>query len=385
MTTYDVIVVGAGAVGCATARALALAGREVLLLEQGDFPNPHATSYGTSRIFRLAYHEGAAYVPLLEYSLDVWQDLSAAAGQKLFHTTGSLTIGPSDGESFTNARGTCGRHDLAHEVLDAADIEARFPAYDLPEGYRGVYQPHGGLLDPERSLRAFFEEALEAGATIRAREPVTDWRTDGDTAIVETAVTDYTAEALVVASGAWAADQVDAVADLLRRERHVACRLLPARRPSFTVESFPAFVIDTADGGHYYGLPEHRLPGFKIGATHVEGAPVHPDAASEPARSEAAPVRSFVSEFLPAGDGPLLGLRSCVLSHSPDGDYIVDSLPGADNVVLAVGMSGHGFKNAPAVGGIAAAKAINADPPLDPEPFSLARFDGSTLSEPDLN
>lgn len=385
MATYDVIVVGAGAIGCASARALALADRDVVLLEQGNFPNPRATSYGTSRIFRLAYHEGVTYIPLLEYSLDVWQQLSAAAERDLFYTTGSLTIGPTDGESFTNARETCRHHDIAHEVLDAADIKVRFPAYDLPEEYRGVYQPDGGLLDPERSLSAFFEEAVEAGATVRAQEPVTDWHTDGDTVTVETAATDYTADALIIASGAWAAEQVDALTDVLQRERHVACRFLPLTRSSFTVESFPVFVIDTAAGGHYYGLPEHRLPGFKIGATHVDGVAVHPDAASEPTPSEAAPVRSFVSECLPAGDGPLLGLRSCVLSHSPDGEYIIDSLPVAENVIVAVGMSGHGFKNAPAVGEIAAAKAMHTAPPLDAERFSLARFDESTVSDPEGN
>jgi glycine/D-amino acid oxidase-like deaminating enzyme len=48
-------------------------------------------------------------------------------------------------------------------------------------------------------------------------------------------------------------------------------------------------------------------------------------------------------------------------------------------------MSGHGFKNAPAVGEIAAAKAMHTAPPLDAERFSLARFDESTVSDPEGN
>lgn len=70
-----------------------------------------------------------------------------------------------------------------------------------------------------------------------------------------------------------------------------------------------------------------------------------------------------------------MGLRECVLTHTPDGDFIVDRLPGRDRVVVAVGMSGHGFKMAPAVGEIAAALVVDDIPPVDASAFSVARFE----------
>ena len=107
MDDADIIVVGAGIVGCATAAHLAEEGQDVLVLEAGDFPNPMATSYGSGRNFRFAYHEGGTYVPLLKRSRERWLALDDSTSETLFTNTGSLTIGQSDGDTFSGALGTC--------------------------------------------------------------------------------------------------------------------------------------------------------------------------------------------------------------------------------------------------------------------------------------
>ncbi|MFO8116360.1 MAG: N-methyl-L-tryptophan oxidase [Halorubrum sp.] len=375
MDEYDAVVIGAGVIGCAAARALAGEGRDVLLLERGDVPNPRATSSGPSRIFRLAYHEGGTYVPLLRRSRRLWQRLDRDADVDLFRRTGSLTIGPESGDSFTGARATCRTRDIDHEVLAATEVNDRFPAYDLPEGYSAVFQPDGGLLDPERCIVALVEAAMADGAEVRAREPVVEWTADEETVRVRTPRRVYDADSLVVASGAWAADHVDAVEGVVERERHVACRIRPRIPAAFAPDSFPVFVMDTEDGRHFYGLPRHRVPGFKVGATHVEGAAVHPDDVRDAGLVETEPARGFARDFAPSGDGPVLGTRACVLSQTPDGDYLIDTLPDLGNVVVAVGMSGHGFKTAPVVGEVAAALATDSEPPVDADPFAIDRFE----------
>jgi len=375
MAEYDAVVIGAGVVGCAAARAFAGEGRDVLLLEQGDFPNPRATSYGSSRIFRLAYHEGELYVPMLRRSRRLWQRLDRDSDTDLFRRTGSLTIGPESGDSFTGARSTCRSHGIEHEVLTAAEVNDRFPAYDLPREYRAVFQPDGGLLDPERCLVALAEAAAADGAELRAHEPVVEWTAEAGTVRVRTTRRTYEADSVVVASGAWAADHVPAVDGLLERERHVACRVRPRNPSAFDPDSFPVFVMDAADGRHFYGLPRHRVPGFKVGATHDRGARVHPDDARAARPAETEPARGFARDFAPTGDGPVMGTRACVLSQSPDGNFIVDALSDAGDVVVAVGMSGHGFKTAPVVGEVAAALATDSEPPVDAEPFALDRFE----------
>lgn len=374
MDNADIIVVGAGVIGCATAAHLAQEGQDVLVLEAGDFPNPAATSYGSGRIFRFAYHEGEKYLPLLKRSHEQWHELDGSS-ERLFVTTGSITIGPSDGDSFTGALETCRAHDIDHEVLDFESVNDRFPAYELPEGYRAVYQPDGGVLDAQRCVVALADEALSSGARLHAREPVTSWTETNDDVRVQTPKTTYRAETIVVASGAWAADSLDSVSSFLERERHVACRFLPNNLAAFAPKSFPVFVMDTANGRHFYGLSEPHLPGFKVGATHDDGADVHPEDNPSASLSEADAARGFARDFAPAGDGSTMELRECVLTHSPDGDFIIDRLPGRDRVVVAVGMSGHGFKLAPAIGEIAAALVVEDDPPIDASTFSVARFE----------
>lgn len=374
MDDADIIVVGAGIVGCATAAHLAEEGQDVLVLEAGDFPNPTATSYGSGRNFRFAYHEGGTYVPLLKRSRERWLALDDSTSETLFTTTGSLTIGQSDGDTFSGALETCRDYDIDHEVLDAGSVNDRFRAYDLPDEYRAVYQPDGGLLDAQQCLVTLADEALSLGARLHAREPVTSWTETSDAVEVETPMTTWRAEKIVIASGAWAAQSLETVGSMLERERHVACRFLPADRAAFAPDSFPVFVMDAADGRHFYGMPEPSL-GFKVGAPHVDGKDVHPEDNPGASMAEADPARGFAQDFAPAGVGSTIGLRECVLTHSPDGDFIVDRLPGRNRVVVAVGMSGHGFKMAPAIGEIAAALAVEDSPPIDASAFSMARFE----------
>lgn len=375
MADYDVVVVGMGAVGSAATRHLARDGYAVLGLERDGIPNPRASSHGHSRIIRLAYHEGETYVPMLRRSYDQWTALGDRRDERLLHTTGSLAIGPPDSRTVAGARDTCRAHGIDHEVLDAAAVSRRFPAYDLPDGLRAVHQPDGALLDAERCLVALVEAAQREGADVRAQEPVRDWTADGTTARVRTARDTYTADAVVIASGAWAADQVAELAGLLTRERHVVCRFQPTDPSAFAPDVFPVFVADTLDGRHFYGLPVHRVPGVKVGDTTAGRLGVDPDAMDRrPAPDEERSARAFVERHLPAGAGPTMDLTACVLSHSPDGDYVVDRLPDRPNAVVAVGGSGHGFKTAPVVGELAAALATGRDPPLDPSPFALDRF-----------
>jgi sarcosine oxidase len=369
-----VVVVGLGAAGCAAAASLADAGHEVVGLDRHGVPNPVGSSHGRSRIFRLAYHEGARYLPLLRRSLAAWRRLDDARERPgaLFRQTGSLALGPPDGETLAGARETCRRHDLPHEVLTGPAASDRFPAWSLDDEWRALFQPDGGLLDPERCLTALAAAALDAGATLRAPVAVEAVRETGGGVRVETGERRHDADAAVVAAGPWTGRLVPALADLLTVERHVHARVRTPD-PSFVApDRFPVFVADTPDGQHFYGLPAHRVPGVKVGATDADEPGVDPDSLARPAPGEEAPVTRFVDERL--GGGTPLAASSCPLTQTPDGDYLVDHAPDADRVVVAAGLSGHGFKTAPAVGDLAAALAVGAEPPVDPAPFALARL-----------
>src|SRR3954464_11893031 len=96
--TFDVIIVGVGAMGGAACWQLARRGVRVLGLEQFDIPHALGSSHGQSRMIRLAYYEHPDYVPLLCRAYELWDQLEAMSGQKVLYRTGGVYIGPIDGE-----------------------------------------------------------------------------------------------------------------------------------------------------------------------------------------------------------------------------------------------------------------------------------------------
>src|SRR5688572_29357628 len=112
--TFDVIVVGLGAMGSATAYQLARRGVRVLGLEQFDIPHALGSSHGASRMIRLAYYEHPDYVPLLRRAYDLWHELERETEQKVIHITGGLYMGPPTSEVMSGSLAAARAHGLAH-------------------------------------------------------------------------------------------------------------------------------------------------------------------------------------------------------------------------------------------------------------------------------
>ena len=101
----DIVVIGAGITGVATARALAQAGRGVILVEQFGPGHERGSSHGASRIFRLSYPD-PHYVRLAQGALLSWKELEAECGEQLIVQTGGLDFGPVAAEN-ARALGGC--------------------------------------------------------------------------------------------------------------------------------------------------------------------------------------------------------------------------------------------------------------------------------------
>jgi sarcosine oxidase len=93
--TYDVAVVGAGAMGSAAARALAAAGREVVVLEQYELGHVRGGSHGGTRLFRPAA-DNPEVARLTEQARGLWRELEDQSGETLFEVTGGLDHGVDD-------------------------------------------------------------------------------------------------------------------------------------------------------------------------------------------------------------------------------------------------------------------------------------------------
>ena len=87
----EVVVVGAGVMGAATARALALGGHDVLLVEQFRLGHTRGSSHGRSRIYRLSYPE-ADWVRLARQALAGWRALEEETGKRLLEPNGLIEV-----------------------------------------------------------------------------------------------------------------------------------------------------------------------------------------------------------------------------------------------------------------------------------------------------
>lgn len=351
---YDAIVIGVGGMGSATVYRLAERGLDVLGIERFDIPHARGSSHGSTRIVRLTQPESPSYVPLAQATYDNWRELERETGRDLLTTTGSIHASPADEEFFLDARRSVETQDVEHEILSGAEVNERFPGFNIPSDYRAVYQPDGGFVDCEQAIVAHVEAAHSEGATIRARERVLDWHEVSGGIRVNTDKGEYEADNVVFATGAWTGNFLPDLAPYLRIYRQIMAWFQPEQIERFQPETFPVFSLrgDHSDG---YGFPIHNIPGFKFGREPSVPNAVHPnDKLTEPTTAEEELHREFAEAYFPAGAGPTMRLRTCVYTESPDGHFILGTHPNYTGVHVAAGFTGHGFKFTAVVGDVLA-------------------------------
>lgn len=371
---YDVIVIGIGGMGSAACYHLAKRGKRVLGLERFDIPHSMGSSHGVNRIIRLAYYEDPSYVPLLRRSYELWRELQGGFGEQLLHITGSIDASRLEGEVFTGSLRSCQLHGLPYEVLNGAQLSERYPAYRLPADYGVILQPDGGFVISERAVVAHVSAAIEAGATIKAREQVLGWELIPSGVRVQTTKGSYEAEQIIVSAGAWMGKLIPQFAPVSVPERQVLAWFQPVTPDLFRPANFPVFNL-TVDEGRYYGFPVFSIPGFKVGRYHHREETIDPDSwEREPDNADERILRNFTARYFPAANGPVMTMRSCIFTNTADEHFVIDRLESDGRVIVASPCSGHGFKFCPVVGEILADLAIEGSSRHDISLFRLSRF-----------
>jgi sarcosine oxidase len=161
----------------------------------------------------------------------------------------------------------------------------------------------------------------------------------------------------------------------LRVTRQVLGWVWPNEPARFELGRFPVWGVHHPDGSLSYGFPMMPdNPGLKM-ARHGAGTGPDPDRVERDARREdREEVNEIVRRFLPGADGPVLALRVCMYTNSPDGHFIIDRHPAHPRVTVACGFSGHGFKFASIVGEVLAELATEGATSLPAEFLGLSRF-----------
>ena len=372
--TFDVIVVGAGGMGSATAFELARRGRSVLALEQFPFVHDRGSSHGHTRIIRRAYYEHPHYVPLVQRAFERWYDLEQRSGRHLLTECPCLNIGPADGEVVLGVLTSAKQHGLSIESLSATELASRFPQFQFDDRFVGVLERDAGFLFVEDCVRAQLEQAQLLGATLKADEPVTEWRSNGQTVTVTTTKGTYEAASLVLTAGPWSGKLLAEHGVYLRVMRQVMLWFGVEGSADFRRDRFPIFLADLSEGP-VYGLPAIDSRGIKVarhyGAPELS-SPEEIDRKILP--SDEVPVRTFLKRHIPIANGQLRYAQTCIYTLSPDRHFVIDRHPTYSNVAFATGFSGHGFKFASVVGEILADLALSEPASMSIQLFRSARF-----------
>src|SRR5688572_18693886 len=237
--SFDVIVVGVGAMGSAACYHLAKRGARVLGLEQFNIPHELGSSHGFSRMIRTAYYEHPDYVPLLRRAWHLWEEIGRECGRQLLHATGGVYIGPAGSEFVQRSAAAAREHGLLHQMLDREQLAAKCPQFAVPKGYVALHETYAGFVAPERAISAHVMLAAQIGAEIHGNEAVTDWSADDSGVTVRTPRDTYRADHLIFCGGAWSDRLVRDLGVELIVTRQAMGWVQPKRPRMFELGSFP--------------------------------------------------------------------------------------------------------------------------------------------------
>ena len=382
---FDVIVIGLGAVGSATAWQLARRGARVLGLDRFSPPHDRGSSHGHTRVTRLAVGEGPEYVPLVMRSHQIWREIQAATGQSLYVATGGVVMGPREGQVALHGQSDfVGRtieiarqHGIAHDVLDPQQLRERFPAFLTRGDERCYFEHEAGFLRPEACVAAQLGLARQAGAQLRVDEPALQLTGAGSEVTVRTAGGSYVAAQAIVCAGAWLPRLMGPpFATMLKVQRQTLFWFEPEDESMYLPGSFPVFIWAHGSTATdlFYGFP------IAPGQAGVKVATEQYDTESEPDRmertvsaAEAAQLHArHVQGRLQGVTSRLLAAVACPYTVAPHARFVVTRAQTVPQAIVVSACSGHGFKHSAALGEALAQQALEGRSKIDLQPFGLA-------------
>ena len=369
-----IAVIGAGAFGGWTAHHLLKKGYDVTLLDVFGPGNSRASSGGDSRVIRGIYGEDKIYVDLVARSFKLWKRYQKQWQQSLYFPTGALWFFQVDDTYAQKSLPIVNQAGLKSEQLSKKEVEKKFPQIDL-NGLKSFYFEHeAGYLPARHCCQVVLENFVKRGGEYKqlAVEPGKILNNKLSELILSDG-SKLNADSYVFACGPWLSKVFpNALKDIITPTRQEVFFFgTPYGDSSLFESNMPVWV----DFGKkiWYGIPGADWRGFKV-ADDTRGAEFDPTSgdrkASETGLKSA---RNYLAKRFPSmKDAPLLESRVCQYENSPDGNYIIDKHPEAENTWVIGGGSGHGFKLGPALGEFVADRVIG-NKEIDSF-FALSRF-----------
>ena len=366
---YDVVVVGGGIVGAATAYHLAGFGARTALVERGSYgTEASGRNAGTLNLIddRAVRFDG---LRLRAAAIERWRGLSEELGHDLEINTGKGTLLVAEQESeFQRLRDLQAGHQaqgISMHLYDGADLRAFAPylSHDVPAA---IHCPVGGAANPVQAGGAFAQAAERRGAALLPGTEVSAIRRmNGSGSLLETSGGPLRARSVVIAAGPWSVPLAAPMG-----------LTLPLR-----IQYFQAAMTTASPAFLLHGL--RRVAGMLTlkqsgqgncvlggGWTGRSAFPAHGSVSLDTLAANCAVAAKLVPHF-----AELSILRSWAGydGSSLDGEPILDEVPAWPGVFVSTGASA-GFLYGPMMGELTAQRVLGLPTSWDIAGFALSRF-----------
>jgi glycine/D-amino acid oxidase-like deaminating enzyme len=353
----SVIVVGAGAFGGWSALYLLRAGYNVTLVDAWGAGNSRSSSGDETRVIRSTYGANEFYFDLNVRALELWKENEQRWNKKLFHNSGVIWLcyeekTPLVDDSIPFAK----KHRMDYEYLTIAEVNKRFPSIQTNDLHHAYFDPYGGYLKARESMQTVKDAFVnEGGNFIQSAARPGKTNAGKINSVLLSNGSELTADLYLFACGSWLGQLFPEVLSnvITCSKQEVYYFGVPAAK-SKTFDDLPVW-IDVDGKDFYYGIPGNAQRGFKIGVD-IRGESFDPTNGERIVNPKTlTDARKFIEHRFPElKNAPLLESRVCPYENSPDGNFIFDPHPEANNVWFLGGGSGHGFKHGPALGELVA-------------------------------
>ena len=349
---HDFAIIGAGVFGAWTAHFLRRAGASVALLDAYGPANSRSSSGGETRVIRMGYGPDELYTRWSIRSLPAWREFAARSGREILHQTGVLWLSHGEDAHLKSTVRVLGQAGVEHEELNAEEIAYRWPQLRFHDVSYGVLEPASGLLLARAAVQCLVKELVASGVEYLplAAEPPSG---NGKVTQIKTGSGDsISAGAFIFCCGPWLPKVFPGL---------LAERIFPTRQDVFFLGTaagnadfrppkMPVWLHRTHPALPY-ALPDIEGRGFKI-AFDLHGERFDADTGMRTvAPSSVDNLRSYLRQYIPSlANAPILETRVCQYENTWNGDFLIDRHPDFENVWIAGGGSGHGFKHGPALG-----------------------------------
>lgn len=370
-----IAVIGAGAFGGWAALHLLERGARVTLLDAWGPGNSRSSSGGETRVMRGTYGPDQPYTELAARALKLWANYERRWKRQFLHRSGVLWMASGRDDAFE--RGSVQMLRAAKikcQELSTTQMRKRWPQINYQGIEWAIFEPECGYLDARASCAAVVQSFEHAGGEFRQVEVVRPQEPfpKKNRGIALSDGSHLKADFYVFACGPWMGSLFpNAIGGLIRATKQDVFFFGPGSRDSadFTDKRLPVWAEH--QGKFLYGIPGDDRRGFKI-ADDTRGPDFDPTNGERIVNPQTLKeIREYVTFRFPAlKDAPLLETRVCQYEQTPDSHFIIDRLPGYENVWLLGGGSGHGFKHGPAIGEMMAELVLK-----DREPAAVWRLE----------